>query len=104
VFSCYGFITLYLMHPHPHLSFHRLNNSISGGITVRLWEFTDRWGVYGKPAPHRTKVDGTQSPLTFQGDAEWRDDPDFMHKWFSRPYLTKGVRGNHMLPIKKKKG
>jgi hypothetical protein len=70
---------------------------------MRLWEFVDNYGVYGKPAPNRVKIDGTQSPLTFQGDKDWENNPDFADKWFSRPFLTSGPKGNYMLPIKKKK-
>lgn len=68
---------------------------------MRISDLTDKWGVYGKPAPRRTKVDGTQSPLTFQGDKEWENEKDYMKKWFSRPYLTNGPKGNHMLTVRK---
>lgn len=33
---------------------------------------------------------GNMSPLTYQGDASWRNEKDFFKKWFSRPYLTNG--------------
>lgn len=77
-----------------------VNNIYYRGNSMRLYEFVDNWGVYGKPAPERIKTDGTQSPLTFQGNNEWQEDPDFFHKWFSRPYLTNGKNTNYMLPIK----
>ena len=70
---------------------------------MRIWEITDKWGVYGGPAPDRTKTDGSQSPLTYPGTKEWQDEKDYMRKWFSRPYLTNGPKGNYMLPIKKRK-
>jgi len=70
---------------------------------MRIRDINDRWGVYGKKAPRRTKTDGTQSPLTFQGNERWENEPDFAKKWFSRPYLTNGPKGNHMLPIRKNK-
>lgn len=71
---------------------------------MRLWEITDKWGIYGGPPPKRGKTDGSQSPLTHAGTKEWQDEKDFAKKWFSRPYLTNGPKGNHMLPIKGKKG
>lgn len=33
---------------------------------------------------------GNMSPLTYQGDASWRNEKDFFKKWFFRPYLTNG--------------
>jgi hypothetical protein len=88
---------------HNKLRLHIGLNNSNGDHVMRLWEFAgDKWGVYGKP-PKRTKTDGTQSPLTFQGDAKWQNDKDFAHKWFSRPFLTNGPRGNYMLPVKKQK-
>lgn len=33
---------------------------------------------------------GNMSPLTYQGDASWRNEKDFFKKWFSRPYMTNG--------------
>lgn len=71
---------------------------------MRAWEISDKWGVYGAPKHQSPNTDGSQSPLTFQGNADWTNEPDFMKKWFSRPYLTNGVKGNYMLPIKKTKG
>lgn len=71
---------------------------------MRLWEITDKWGIYGGPAPRRTNTDGHASPLTSQGTEEWQEEKDYAKKWFSRPYLTNGPKGNHMLPIKRKKG
>ncbi len=71
---------------------------------MRAWEISDKWGVYGAPKNSRPNTDGSSSPLTFQGDDKWKNEPDYMKKWFSRPYLTGGVKGNYMLPVKKKKG
>lgn len=71
---------------------------------MRLRDITDQWGIYGKPAPKRVSVDGTKSPLTYQGDAAWKGEKDYARKWFSRPYLTNGPKGNHMLPIRKGRG
>ena len=70
---------------------------------MRLWEITDKWGIYGGPAPRRDNSDGHKSPLTDPGTEEWQNEKDFAKKWFSLPYLTNGPKGNHMLPIKKKK-
>lgn len=71
---------------------------------MRAWEISDKWGVYGAPKNDRPNADGSNSPLTFQGDDKWKNEPDYMKKWFSLPYMTNGVKGNYMLPIKKKKG
>lgn len=70
---------------------------------MRLRELTDKTGVYKKPTAKRENETGSNSPLTFQGDSKWENDKDFSHKWFSRPYLTNGPKGNYMLPIKNKK-
>lgn len=35
-------------------------------------------------------TDGSQSPLSYGGTPEWRQEKDFFKKWFSRPYLTGG--------------
>lgn len=67
---------------------------------MRLHEITDRWGIYGGPAPKRSKTDGSDSPLTFQGTKAWKSEKDYTKKWFSRPYLTNGPKGNYRLPIK----
>lgn len=69
---------------------------------MRLWEITDKWGIYGGPAPNRDNSDGHKSPLTDPGTPEWQNEKDYAKKWFSRPFLTNGPRGNYMLPIKKK--
>lgn len=67
------------------------------------WKDIDvNYGIYPKPSAAAKRSDGSASPLTFQGDKKWQDDPDFMHKWFSRPFLTSKKPGNYMLPIKKK--
>ncbi len=71
---------------------------------MRAWEISDKWGVYGEPPADRSNTDGSKSPLTFQGNTDWTTEPDFMKKWFSLPYMTNGVKGNYMLPIKKTKG
>lgn len=63
----------------------------------------DRYGIYGKPAPRRKSSDGSQSPLTYQGDASWKRAKNDIFNWFRRPYLTNGPRGNYRLPIKGKK-
>ena len=55
-----------------------------------LFEALDQYGVYAKPAPDRGKIDGTQSPLTYQGDKSWLDNKDNIYTWFKRPYLTNG--------------
>ena len=34
--------------------------------------------------------DGNLSPLSYQGDAAWRNEKDFFKKWFSLPYMTNG--------------
>jgi len=73
---------------------------------MRLYELLeeiDKYGVYGKLAPKRTKVDGTQSPLTGPGDASWQKAKKNTYNWVKRPFLTNGPRGNYMLPVKKKK-
>lgn len=70
---------------------------------MKMSDITDKWGIYGKPSRRRPNVDGTKSPLTFQGDEKWLNEPDYAKKWFSRPYLTNGPKGNHMLPIRKGK-
>lgn len=70
---------------------------------MRLWEITDRWGIYGRSAPKRANMDGTKSPLTDPGTEEWQNEKDFAKKWFSLPYLTNGMSNNYMLPIKKKR-
>ena len=67
-----------------------------------LFEELDRYGVYGKAAPQRSTVDGSQSPLTSQGDASWQRGKKSIYNWFKRPFLTNGPKGNHRLPIKKK--
>jgi hypothetical protein len=67
-----------------------------------LFEESDEWGVYGKAAPVRVAVDGSQSPLTGQGDASWQRDKNNIFNWFKRPFLTNGSRGNYRLPVKKK--
>ena len=68
---------------------------------MRAHEF-DRYGVYGKPKKRPKLASGDASPLTYQGTKAWQDEPNYMAKWFSRPYLTGGSRGNYMLPIKKR--
>lgn len=70
---------------------------------MRLWEITDKWGIYGRSAPKRDNMDGTKSPLTDPGTEEWQNEKDFAKKWFSLPYLTNGMSNNYMLPIKKKR-
>ena len=67
---------------------------------MRAWEF-DRYGVYGKPKRRPKLSSGDASPLTYQGTRAWRDEKDYARKWFSRPFLTNGPKGNHMLPIKR---
>lgn len=57
---------------------------------IELFEDIDRWGIYGGPPPERTTVDGTQSPLTWQGDASWKDAKDDIYSWFKLPFLTNG--------------
>lgn len=71
---------------------------------MRLWEISDKWGIYGGPPPKRPNSDGQKSPLTDPGTEEWQNEKDYAKKWFSRPYLTNGPKGNYMLPVKKKKG
>lgn len=68
-----------------------------------LFEELDKYGVYGKPAPERGKVDGSQSPLTGQGDKSWRKGKKNIYNWFKRPYVTNGPKGNYRLPVKKHK-
>lgn len=66
-----------------------------------LFEKTDRYGIYDKPAPKRS-TDGSQSPLTGSGDASWKRAKKNIYNWFKRPFLTNGPKGNYMLPIKRK--
>lgn len=68
-----------------------------------LFDAIDNYGIYNKPAPKRGKVDGTQSPLTGPGDESWQRAKGNIYNWFKRPYLTNGLKGNYMLPVKKKK-
>lgn len=68
-----------------------------------LFEELDKYGIYGKPALNRGKVDGSQSPLTGQGDPSWKTDKHNIYNWFKRPYLTNGPKGNYRLPIKKRR-
>lgn len=67
-----------------------------------LFEELDKYGVYGKPSK-RKSTDGSQSPLTYQGDASWKKAKKNIYNWFKRPYLTNGPKGNYMLPVKGKK-
>lgn len=67
-----------------------------------LLEAIDKYGVYQKPAPKRTRADSTQSPLTGPGDDSWKKDKKNIYNWFKRPFLTNGPKGNYRLPIKKK--
>lgn len=70
---------------------------------MRIWEITDKWGIYGKPPPDRENISGQQSPLSYSGTKKWKNEKDYMKKWFSLPYLTNGPKGNYMLPIKKRR-
>jgi hypothetical protein len=69
-----------------------------------LFEELDKHGVYGKAAPVRVSADGSQSPLTGQGDASWKKGKKNIYNWFKRPFLTNGTKGNYMLPVKKGNG
>lgn len=47
-------------------------------------------------------VSGSNSLFTDPGDESYRTEKDFFKKYFTRPFLTKGIKNHYMLPVKKK--